>query len=681
MSERQPMYPGTPKFGTSEAFSSAFAEQVEKPVEFAKGTMSEMPVPKKEQREADVQLAENTRAKNKNLKKKQGALKYKTGEDIAKGLAEAGELIEKQKQDVNHARAEASRQRMMTRFDKRTDKILVQKREVAKSKTPEAKKRHQEFLKRFDERTDEIFLQKNRAWKGLVETYLAGDKKALREELFSLAKTGKILSREILQADARLQKQLRALFAADSKKRTLEDFMAAVPAEQDYVQEEDNDVYESIDVSEDEEEIELDSSDILEDTEEQELTEEDLIPERVAKSSQGAQAADAVGEIENKPDIHRPISMAGADVTSSGRHFRGVKKIDPAGKFESSNLYEVDEEEEKRNKEKLNARLSDRYTPGRSKVIEIDPAYKQEIRSVAKEASSFADQRHAVSEQLAEAAQQIYVDAYRKYDFKAVKDKTDDEIALIKPPFFAFRSAVKNLKNLYEAMVDARKKAIEDIDEDSKRIVKNLAQSDLVQPRTNIAPKLAKASLRSNREDLNEDATIADRAKYVFQIRAKGVRERLAEIREYFAAKNKMTTQEASDFLMGPEIKGLFKGEQKKLQQEYKNLYNNPVHQISIGEKLNPDSPVIKDKYKLLDKYKDTDPALILDERAGAIEKRLTEIEEYFKEKNKLLDYEVHDFLMGSEIKGFAKGKEKSLQAEYKKLYHNPMYQEWAKAK
>jgi inhibitor of KinA sporulation pathway (predicted exonuclease) len=67
---------------------------------------------------------------------------------------------------------------------------------------------------------------------------------------------------------------------------------------------------------------------------------------------------------------------------------------------------------------------------------------------------------------------------------------------------------------------------------------------------------------------------------YIQEKRVEDTQKRLVEIEAYFADKNPdIKTKTTRQYLLGADIKGWFKGDQKQLQREYKNLYNSPAYQ------------------------------------------------------------------------------------------------------
>ncbi len=74
----------------------------------------------------------------------------------------------------------------------------------------------------------------------------------------------------------------------------------------------------------------------------------------------------------------------------------------------------------------------------------------------------------------------------------------------------------------------------------------------------------------------------------------------------------------------------------------------------------------------------------LLQKQVENIQKGLDEIVQYFLQKNKDLKGDpvaAHNFLMGEEIKGWFKGKQREQQIKYKELFNRPTYKEWLKKK
>lgn len=477
------------KFNPSPEFSDAFNSQVEKPVK-----------------------PERVRAK------KMSAAERKKGERDFKYREQAKEVL------ANFDRGER------------------RKIEIQKNKTPEAQARHKAYMDAVDARTEDILAERSRSklkmWKNLVETYLAGGEEAVEAELFDSNRTGKTLTREMLEKDLPLQKQLAVMFAADSRKRTVEDFLISLPTEEEYV----------VNVT-------------------KKINAKDSDDDRDVVS----------GEINNTDQLS--VRLPSDDI-----------------------LKELKQVRRERDKEEFLADFDN---------IQAPVEKNQELV-------------------LAEQAQGAYVEAYRAYDPKATKDKSDDQVAFLKPPFFAFGGAAKNLKKLYAAMVERNNVAT--IAVTPEQIGKKLAASDLVKPKSGIRSELTQAAKEVNEQDqetewfankqakaneevdrLTEKRTFplpslkkikenADKVKPGFtspiiesfkraktaqegidslkEQQVEAIKKRLQEIEIYFTGKNPdAKTKTVRQYLLGEDIKGWFKGEQKRLQQEYKNLYNSSAYQ------------------------------------------------------------------------------------------------------
>lgn len=88
--------------------------------------------------------------------------------------------------------------------------------------------------------------------------------------------------------------------------------------------------------------------------------------------------------------------------------------------------------------------------------------------------SKAENERQRAKELRAEESQKAYVKAYREYNPKFAKDKSDDMIAITRPPFFSLFSPVKKeLKRLHEAMVKARENAASEAEDE--KIQENVA--------------------------------------------------------------------------------------------------------------------------------------------------------------------------------------------------------------
>lgn len=206
-------------------------------------------------------------------------------------------------------------------------------------------------------------------------------------------------------------------------------------------------------------------------------------------------------------------------------------------------------------------------------------------------------------------AQAVYVKAYREFDPKFTENKPDDLVAVIRPPWLGFGAKRKELKNLFAAMNRARKNLASEEDQTKieanlsaaragfnrsarpldperraallasakaeeeatglKRFVDEESWYEPVEDETGINSALVRQSKKESAGSFLDDITLR---------RGEGIRRRLEEISWYFMKKHKMSAESVHKFLMGQEIKGLFKGGQKQMQKEYKALLNNPVY-------------------------------------------------------------------------------------------------------
>ncbi|MBP6859406.1 MAG: hypothetical protein KBC69_02165 [Candidatus Magasanikbacteria bacterium] len=494
-------------FKESDAFSDAFNSQVDKPVKPEKGRIVKMSVAERKKGERDFN---------------------------------AKERLKNERQKSNTPEARARHKAYLDAFDARTDKLLHLRKEREKTQRPDAVARHKKVLDNFDDRTEDILAERKRSklkmWKNLVETYLAGGEEAVEAELFDSNRAGTTLTKEMLEKDLSLQKQLAGMFVADSRKRTVEDFLVSMPTEEEYVV----NVTKKINTKDDDQGI-------------------------------------VSGEINNADGLS--VKLPSDDI-----------------------LNELERVRKEREEEEFLAEFKNVQTPVEK---------KQELV-------------------LAEQAQDAYVEAYRVYDPKITKDKVDDTVALLRPPFFAFGSEAKKLKKLYTLMVERNNVAA--ISVTPEQITKNLAASDLVKSKSGITPELTRAATEINQEDqevdwfankqvgVNEEVdrltqkrtfplpslknikenankvkpgftspvienfkrakTVQEGIASLKEQQVEGIKKRLQEIEVLFADKNPYSkTKTVRQYLLGEDIKGWFKGEQKQLQQEYKNLYNSPTYQ------------------------------------------------------------------------------------------------------
>lgn len=447
---------------------------------------------------------------------------------------------------------------------------------------------------------------KNKLWKNLVETYLAGGEKDLEKELFDPRREGKILTREILEKDLALQKQLSVMFVADNAKRTLQDFLIAMPTEDEYVAHAMRQVHGAAEEKH-ESQTDLPDRGVLAELDD------------IARNYKGSLYQEPVsGEIRNNDNFNSSSKIQEEDEVDQNYVpvvKKGVKNIEEY--YDSVDM------------KKKNARMMKLAKDKKEFLAEFDT----ERVHVEKN-----EEMH-----LAEQAQDEYVQAYRDYDPKATRGKADDLIATFKPPFLALSGAARRLKKLFAVMVE--RNGIASMSVGEGQIAKNLTVSDLAKPTFGISPELRVSAEESNARDertvdakqqrindqvdkaldvpktklvsvdtflarepkLGETAAYLKRVKeqsgmnpnfsspltrelknknlkdslaYIQEKRVEDTQKRLVEIEAYFADKNPdIKTKTTRQYLLGADIKGWFKGDQKQLQREYKNLYNSPAYQ------------------------------------------------------------------------------------------------------
>lgn len=486
--------------------------------------------------------------------RKKGERDFKHREQTKKVLADF-DREERRKIEIEKSKtpeAQARHKARMAAFDMRTEQRKAQK--------PEAVARHRKVLDNFDSRTDDILAEKSRTklkmWKNLVETYLAGGEEAVEAELFDPNRGGKTLTREMLEKDLPLQKQLAVMFAADSRKRTIEDFIVSMPTEEEYVVN---------------------------------------ITKKINTKDNDKDSDIVSGEINNADQLS--VRLPSDDI-----------------------LKELKQVRRERDKEEF--------------LVEFD-----NVQTPVEKNKELA---------LAEQAQDEYVKAYRAYDSKATKDKSDDQVASLRPPFFAFGGAAKNLKKLYTAMVERNNVAT--LAMAPEQIGKNLAASDLFKTKSEIRPELLTLLKESNEHE--------ERAVTAPQYRADNeVDKFLGELEspDHLTSVNKFLAEKPKP---GSTL--------EYLRQVQKRSGMNPEFSTPLTKAL---------------KGKNIEQALgyLQDKKGRDMERRLSQIEDYFIEKNKIPNDKVHEFLMETDIRGWFKGDQKKLQKEYRALYTNAEYQAWVR--
>ena len=89
-----------------------------------------------------------------------------------------------------------------------------------------------------------------------------------------------------------------------------------------------------------------------------------------------------------------------------------------------------------------------------------------------------AEIRQKAKESRDNEARTDYVEAYKKYDPKFTKNKSDDQIAKTKPPFFAFGKAVKELRRLHGVMLRAEDSRVGGLSPEARQAIAESGQWD-----------------------------------------------------------------------------------------------------------------------------------------------------------------------------------------------------------
>ncbi len=454
-----------------------------------------------------------------------------------------------------------------------------------------------------DEQVTEQAREKTKLWKNLAETYLAGGEQGLEEELFDPRREGKVLTREILEKDKPLQKQLAVMFAADRAQRTLQDFIMAMPTEEDYVANAMKRMRDVGNASADQK-ADLPNRGVLAELED------------IARNYRpGINYQEPVsGEIHNNDTLTSGLSEDAVDFRYVPTVKQGVKDV----------------EEYKKRLEEKEERMS-QLTKDKEEFL-FDFNNKTPVNEIT-------------VRDLAEQSQKAYVDAYRAYDAKATKDKSDDLVAMLKPPFFALSRAARDLKQLYVSMTERNKVLLA-----QDQIGKNLAASDLVKPKAGLRPDLAAAAAESSRR---EESMISARQQKInaevdkaLDVAEKG-QEKIMSVHKFFA-RNTEPGETTAYLKRVQEKSGMNPNFSSPLTRELKNK-------------------TVKEGIKQIE-----------DQRVEGIKRRMQEIELYFADKNpEAKTKTTRQYLLGSDIKGWFKGEQKRLQQEYKDLYNNDLYQKY----
>lgn len=454
-----------------------------------------------------------------------------------------------------------------------------------------------------DENITEQTRNKNKLWKNLAETYLAGGEQGLEEDLFDPRREGKVLTREILEKDKPLQKQLAVMFAADRAQRTLQDFIMAMPTEEDYV-------------------------------------------------ANAMKRMRDVGDVNADQKADLPNRGVLAELEDIARNYRpGINYQEPV----SGEIHNNDTLASGLPEDVFDVRYTPAVKPGVKDIGEYligqDRREKRAVQLSKDKKEFLADFNNSTTIEntaeikLAEQAQKAYVDAYRAYDAKATKDKSDDLVAMLKPPFFALSRAARELKQLYASMTERNKVLLA-----QDQIGKNLAVSDLVKPKAGLRPDLAVAAAESNRR---EESMISARQQKInaevdkaLDVAEKG-QEKIMSVHKFFA-RNTEPGETTAYLKRVQEKSGMNPNFSSPLTRELKNK-------------------TVKESIKQIG-----------DQRVEGIKRRMQEIESYFAGKNpEAKTKTTRQYLLGSDIKGWFKDEQKRLQQEYKDLYNNDLYQQY----
>ncbi|TSC83986.1 MAG: hypothetical protein G01um101413_789 [Parcubacteria group bacterium Gr01-1014_13] len=115
----------------------------------------------------------------------------------------------------------------------------------------------------------------------------------------------------------------------------------------------------------------------------------------------------------------------------------------------------------------------------------------KKIQAERVRAEAEADRQQA-KESRSDEARTDYVEAYKKYDPRFTKNKSDDQIAKTKPPFFAFGKAVRELKRLYSVMLRAEDSKVGGLSPEARQAIIDSArkeEEEFIESNKKFAPK------------------------------------------------------------------------------------------------------------------------------------------------------------------------------------------------
>ncbi len=241
----------------------------------------------------------------------------------------------------------------------------------------------------------------------------------------------------------------------------------------------------------------------------------------------------------------------------------------------------------------VSGEINNEYELGKKRVVN-----KNVIKRPSNEAAKVKEMemgRQQAKESRAEEAQAAYVKAYREYDSRFTKNKSDDLIAVSKPPFLTFSSAGRELKRLYVVMENSRKNR--EGEDDGRKIKENVGKirEEFKNRELAVGPKVIDESMRA--EDLDKASEYlahkkfapkeGDAEKYKKQTREKRLWEKstLDWVREdlliaYKEIGVKVTDENSEEVLAkkppfsyvfsakGRKVRDLYDGYIKKLQEK-----------------------------------------------------------------------------------------------------------------
>lgn len=114
-----------------------------------------------------------------------------------------------------------------------------------------------------------------------------------------------------------------------------------------------------------------------------------------------------------------------------------------------------------------------------------------EAANEAAKMKAFESNQQRAKESRAGEAQVDYVKAYKEYDPRFTKNKSDDQIARTKPPFFAFGKAARELKRLYGVMVRAEDSRVGGLSPEARRAIALSAkkeEEEFIESNKHLAP-------------------------------------------------------------------------------------------------------------------------------------------------------------------------------------------------